>query len=174
MPESSWPRLPTQPGQAAAPGHVRLSRYIRQSERHIVERIIEDLPVYLAASHHPTRASHPIQTTTAQSVGFLGRLPTSARQSRLRRRFSTPSPPVAMMARFASAPVGPVVVPLGSPRASRQLPRCSIAPMCGAYLTIRPAKTTLTMLISLIRMFRLGPEVSLNGSPTVSPTTPAL
>jgi hypothetical protein len=31
-----------------------------------------------------------------------------------------------------------------------------------------------TMLISLIRMFRLGPLVSLNGSPTVSPTTAAL
>ena len=31
-----------------------------------------------------------------------------------------------------------------------------------------------TMLISLIKIFRLGPEVSLNGSPTVSPTTVAL
>ena len=31
-----------------------------------------------------------------------------------------------------------------------------------------------TMLISLIRILRLGPEVSLNGSPTVSPTTVAL
>ena len=31
-----------------------------------------------------------------------------------------------------------------------------------------------TMLISLMRMFRLGPAVSLKGSPTVSPTTPAL
>ena len=30
------------------------------------------------------------------------------------------------------------------------------------------------MLISLIRILRLGPEVSLNGSPTVSPTTVAL
>ena len=28
-----------------------------------------------------------------------------------------------------------------------------------------------TMLISLIRIFKLGPDVSLNGSPTVSPTT---
>ena len=31
-----------------------------------------------------------------------------------------------------------------------------------------------TMLISLIRIFKLGPDVSLNGSPTVSPTTVAL
>ena len=31
-----------------------------------------------------------------------------------------------------------------------------------------------SMLISLIRIFKLGPEVSLNGSPTVSPTTVAL
>jgi len=50
----------------------------------------------------------------------------------------------------------------------------SSEPTCGAYLTTRPAKTTETMLMSLIRMFRLGPEVSLNGSPTVSPTTVAL
>src|SRR5690606_39137633 len=33
------------------------------------------------------------------------------------------------------------------------------------------ANTRLTMLISLIRMFSDGPLVSLNGSPTVSPTT---
>ena len=31
-----------------------------------------------------------------------------------------------------------------------------------------------TMLISFIKIFKLGPEVSLNGSPTVSPTTVAL
>jgi len=31
-----------------------------------------------------------------------------------------------------------------------------------------------TMLISLIKMLSAGPEVSLNGSPTVSPTTAAL
>lgn len=30
------------------------------------------------------------------------------------------------------------------------------------------------MAISLIKMFRLGPDVSLRGSPTVSPTTAAL
>lgn len=30
------------------------------------------------------------------------------------------------------------------------------------------------MAISLIRMFRAGPDVSFNGSPTVSPTTAAL
>jgi len=41
-------------------------------------------------------------------------------------------------------------------------------------VTVRPAITTETMVISLIRMLREGPEVSLNGSPTVSPTTPAL
>ncbi len=41
-------------------------------------------------------------------------------------------------------------------------------------LTVRPAMTMDTMLISLMRMFRLGPEVSLKGSPTVSPTTVAL
>src|SRR5690606_36068850 len=40
--------------------------------------------------------------------------------------------------------------------------------------TTKPAITTLTILISLIRIFRLGPLVSLNGSPTVSPTTAAL
>ena len=40
--------------------------------------------------------------------------------------------------------------------------------------TVRPAITMLTMLISLMRMFRDGPEVSLKGSPTVSPTTVAL
>src|SRR5690606_32588061 len=34
------------------------------------------------------------------------------------------------------------------------------------------ASTRATMLISLIRMFMDGPAVSLNGSPTVSPTTP--
>jgi hypothetical protein len=43
-----------------------------------------------------------------------------------------------------------------------------------ANFTIRPAKTTDTTEMSLMRMFRLGPEVSLNGSPTVSPTTVAL
>ena len=34
-----------------------------------------------------------------------------------------------------------------------------------------PANTTLTMVISLIKMLSEGPAVSLNGSPTVSPTT---
>ena len=34
--------------------------------------------------------------------------------------------------------------------------------------------TKLKIAISFIRMFREGPEVSLNGSPTVSPTTAAL
>ena len=36
------------------------------------------------------------------------------------------------------------------------------------------ASTKLTTLISLMRMFMAGPLVSLNGSPTVSPTTAAL
>ena len=35
------------------------------------------------------------------------------------------------------------------------------------------ASTRLTMAITLIRMFIEGPDVSLNGSPTVSPTTVA-
>lgn len=39
--------------------------------------------------------------------------------------------------------------------------------------TVSPAITIATMLINLIRMFKLGPDVSLNGSPTVSPTTVA-
>ena len=39
---------------------------------------------------------------------------------------------------------------------------------------IRPANTMETVEQSLMRMFRDGPEVSLNGSPTVSPTTAAL
>ena len=43
-----------------------------------------------------------------------------------------------------------------------------------AQATVSPAITMATMLISLIRILRLGPEVSLNGSPTVSPTTVAL
>ncbi len=43
----------------------------------------------------------------------------------------------------------------------------------GETFTTTPVKTTLTMHISLIRMFKLGPEVSLNGSPTVSPMTAA-
>ena len=38
---------------------------------------------------------------------------------------------------------------------------------------LRPAVTMDTMLMSLMRMFRDGPEVSLKGSPTVSPTTEA-
>ncbi len=36
------------------------------------------------------------------------------------------------------------------------------------------AKTSATIDISLIRMFNAGPEVSLKGSPTVSPVTAAL
>ncbi len=39
---------------------------------------------------------------------------------------------------------------------------------------VNPAMTMLTMDISLMRMFSDGPEVSLNGSPTVSPTMVAL
>ena len=40
--------------------------------------------------------------------------------------------------------------------------------------TIRPENTMETVETSLIRMFREGPEVSLKGSPTVSPMTAAL
>lgn len=40
--------------------------------------------------------------------------------------------------------------------------------------TVKPAITIETILINLIRMFKDGPDVSLNGSPTVSPTTVAL
>ena len=36
-----------------------------------------------------------------------------------------------------------------------------------------PARTTATIDINLIRMFNDGPEVSLNGSPIVSPMTAA-
>ena len=39
---------------------------------------------------------------------------------------------------------------------------------------IRGASTKATMDMSLMRIFMEGPEVSLNGSPTVSPTTAAL
>ena len=39
---------------------------------------------------------------------------------------------------------------------------------------VRPAITMLTIDISLMRMLREGPEVSLKGSPTVSPTMVAL
>ena len=40
--------------------------------------------------------------------------------------------------------------------------------------TVTPAVTIATMLISLIKIFKLGPAVSLNGSPTVSPIIAAL
>ncbi len=42
------------------------------------------------------------------------------------------------------------------------------------HATVKPAITIETILISLIRMFNDGPEVSLKGSPTVSPVTAAL
>ena len=42
------------------------------------------------------------------------------------------------------------------------------------YCEITGANTNETIVISFIRIFIEGPEVSLNGSPTVSPTTPAL
>jgi hypothetical protein len=42
------------------------------------------------------------------------------------------------------------------------------------FAIMNDANTIDTMDISLIKMFKLGPEVSLKGSPTVSPTTPAL
>ena len=40
--------------------------------------------------------------------------------------------------------------------------------------TVSPAMTILTIDINLIKMLRLGPAVSLKGSPTVSPTIVAL
>ncbi len=42
------------------------------------------------------------------------------------------------------------------------------------HVTVRPAITIETIDINLMRMFNDGPDVSLNGSPTVSPTTVAL
>ena len=42
------------------------------------------------------------------------------------------------------------------------------------YLTKSGANTSDTIVISFIRMLIDGPDVSLNGSPTVSPTTAAL
>lgn len=36
------------------------------------------------------------------------------------------------------------------------------------------AKTSERIAINLIKMFKAGPDVSFNGSPTVSPTTAAL
>ena len=53
------------------------------------------------------------------------------------------------------------------------LRRCSFFIFCMPYF-ISGTNTSETMVISFIRMFMLGPEVSLNGSPTVSPTTAAL
>ena len=44
----------------------------------------------------------------------------------------------------------------------------------GEYNRTTGVNTTLTIVISLIRIFSDGPEVSLRGSPTVSPTTAAL
>ena len=41
-------------------------------------------------------------------------------------------------------------------------------------VTVNPAITIATIDINLINIFKLGPDVSLNGSPTVSPTTVAL
>lgn len=45
---------------------------------------------------------------------------------------------------------------------------------CYRKAIVRPAITMLTIDMSLMRMFSEGPEVSLNGSPTVSPTIVAL
>ena len=44
----------------------------------------------------------------------------------------------------------------------KQLREC-----CYRQATVRPAMTMLTILMSLIRMLSDGPEVSLNGSPTI-------
>ena len=42
------------------------------------------------------------------------------------------------------------------------------------HATVNPAITIETMLINFIKILRDGPDVSLKGSPTVSPTTVAL
>lgn len=63
-----------------------------------------------------------------------------------------------------------VSCPKSAPTASNAT---DINGICGNQETVSPAITIATILISLIRMFKLGPEVSLNGSPTVSPTTVA-
>ncbi len=42
------------------------------------------------------------------------------------------------------------------------------------YCRNRTMKTSIIVLVNLIRTCSEGPAVSLNGSPTVSPTTPAL
>ena len=78
-----------------------------------------------------------------------------------------PFPPAACGRRLAAvrAP-GPGDDPGG--------PRRLITRRHDIQATTSGAKITATTLISLIRMFRLGPEVSLNGSPTVSPMTAAL
>ena len=47
-------------------------------------------------------------------------------------------------------------------------------PITSPYFAINPANTTDTIDMSLMRILSDGPDVSLNGSPTVSPTTVAL
>ena len=42
------------------------------------------------------------------------------------------------------------------------------------YPTTKPATTIEIILINFINIFKDGPDVSFKGSPTVSPTTPAL
>lgn len=53
---------------------------------------------------------------------------------------------------------------------------CSVRSLSVNYrnATVSPAITILTMDMSLIRILSDGPDVSLNGSPTVSPTIVAL
>src|SRR5579859_3510782 len=50
----------------------------------------------------------------------------------------------------------------------------SVPPVALAYCTTIGAMITETRLTTLIMGFRAGPAVSFMGSPTVSPTTPAL
>lgn len=45
---------------------------------------------------------------------------------------------------------------------------------CGVHFEKYRQKTNDKMAINLIKILRLGPEVSLSGSPTVSPITAAL
>ena len=61
------------------------------------------------------------------------------------------------------------------PRTERNgLPLIFVQKLCYAKATVSPAITIDTIDISFMRMLSDGPLVSLNGSPTVSPTTVAL
>ncbi len=67
---------------------------------------------------------------------------------------------------FWVSPSPPSLPPLSTPLKNDLSSKCS-------YQINMGASTRETMDISLIKMFIAGPEVSLSGSPTVSPTTVA-